>query len=69
MGLNELADSQNNSIELSLSSSNTVKDIVKLLENGDRFLSAILNSAKLEIKANLNKELGTKVRDVIANFD
>jgi hypothetical protein len=69
MGLGDLAEHQSNTIELSLSTGNTISDMVGQLDHNERLLSVILSSMRAEFKATLNKKLGEKVKEIVANFD
>lgn len=69
MGLGEISEQQKNVLEFSLSSNNSIGDILTQMQSGERILAALLSSSKIEFKAQLDTKLADKVKDVVANFD
>lgn len=39
------------------------------MDEGERFLSALLQSSRLEITTSINKEFGQNLQDVVQNLD
>lgn len=68
-GLGAVAQEQENSITGSLKSNIDFNDFKALLDNGERFVSALLKSAKLDINLSLNTEFATKLRDLAQTFE
>ncbi len=68
-GLDVVAQTQRNSVELNLTSSREPLDIITLIKNGDSPASALLDSARLEVKLSVNKDLPEALKNSLSAID
>lgn len=68
-GLDEMANTQENTIELSFKTSNDFDTIKNFMDNGESIVSSVLQSAKIEVLLKLNKDFGLKISEVVSQID
>jgi len=64
-----LASTEVNDLEFTISTNNTIDDVAYQIDSGDRLFSTVLNSARIELKANLHKELANSLKSFLENID
>lgn len=68
-GLDVVAQTQRNSVEINLNSSREPIDVITLIKNGDSPASALLDSARLEVKLSINKDLPESLKNSLSAID
>lgn len=69
IGISSLTSETYNSLEFTAGFNYTPDQFIQRLDNGDRILPALLSNSKFEFKANLNKTLGDRIREILLNLD
>ena len=68
-GLSELTSTQKNSISMRVGTNTTTEAFIKSLKEKERISSALLQSAKVEILAQINRDFGSKIQEFTKNID
>lgn len=68
-GLEQISNEQRNSIKGDVRSNFPFQAVLESLQNGERVLSAVLKSLKVELLFDLNTALADNLKQLIENFD